>query len=514
MSLFGNRLKHVRCRVWNTTEAEFTFPEVSPDNPEQDVLLSRANTGICFSGGGTRSASCSAGQLRGLHALGLLPRIRYLSGVSGGSWAAVPFTYLPDDWNDETFLGMTIDPEDLTEDHLRNLDRNSFIYAVSDSVIIDNFLKNAAQFAGDETFSRALGDIFLNRFGLDSLKRLFGFNALTVDAAVNRNPKAQRSDFYTVRSGRPYLIVGGTILRLQNDPSLPDKVQIEMTPFYTGVFPVHKRAGSRNQNIGGGYIESFAFDSDAPERRPDAKNEVSVRLGASRHRFTLSDVIGTSGAAPAETLDRLNLDWLGFPEFKYWPVVKARGQSLKAREYEFGDGGHLENLGVMPMLLRKVKRIVVFVNTKHSLNGPDDINDSIPPLFGHRFPKNQVFPKERYDPLVEALVAKKTADKTVMHRERYPVQENAFYGIEGDWEVEVLWVYNERVKDWEKRLPQPIRSMIGHGSLGNFPHYKSFFQNPPAFIDLSTKQASLLAHLSCWNVVENENEFRELLGPG
>ena len=251
MSLFGSRLKHVTCRVWNTAEGEFTFPEVSPDNAEQDVLLARHNTGVCLSGGGTRSASCSVGQLRGLHALGLLHRIRYLSCVSGGSWAAVPFAYLPEDWNDETFLGMVIDPGDLSEDHLRNLDRNSFVYAVSDSVIIDDFLKNAARFAGDETYSRALGDIFLNRFGLDSLKRLFGFNASTVDAAVSRTANARRSDFYTVRSRRPYLIVGGTILRLQNDPPRPDKLQIEMTPFYTGVFPVHQGAGSRGQNIGG-----------------------------------------------------------------------------------------------------------------------------------------------------------------------------------------------------------------------------------------------------------------------
>ncbi len=53
--------------------------------------------------------------------------------------------------------------------------------------------------------------------------------------------------------------------------------------------------------------------------------------------------------------------------------------------------------------------------------------------------------------------------------------------------------------------------MIGTGSLGNFPHYKTFFQNPPALIDLSAKQASLLAHLSCWNVLENADEFRDFL---
>ncbi len=511
MSLFGNRLKHVTCRVWSSTGNAFTFPEVSSDNHERQDLLARQNTGVCLSGGGTRSACCSIGQLRGLHALGLLRKTRYLSCVSGGSWAAVPFTYLPGDWNDETLLGMVTAPENLSEDHLKDLDRNSFLYAVADSVIIDDFLKNAARFAGDETYARALGDIFLNRFGLDSLKRFFGFNASTLDSTLARNPDARRSDFYTVRSGRPYLIVGGTILRFSNPVELPDKIQIEMTPMYTGVIPVHTGAGSGGQNIGGGFIESFAFDSDAPEKKPNAKGEVSVRLGASRHRFTLSDVIGTSAAPATETLDRLGLDWVGFPEFKYWPIEKAPAKSLKAREYEFGDGGTLENLGVMPMLLRKVGRMVIFVNTKHRLNGPDDINDSIPPLFGLRFPTNQVFPEDRYVPLVDALMARKATGETVMHRETYPVRDNAHYGVEGGWEVDVLWVYNERVSAWEQKLPQSIRSMIGTGSLGNFPHYKTFFQNPPAIIDLSAKQASLLAHLSCWNVLENADEFRDFL---
>ena len=34
MSLFGNRLKHVTCRVWESSGNAFTFPEVSADNPE------------------------------------------------------------------------------------------------------------------------------------------------------------------------------------------------------------------------------------------------------------------------------------------------------------------------------------------------------------------------------------------------------------------------------------------------------------------------------------------------
>ena len=79
--------------------------------PEKECLdkLGKGSIGIAFSGGGSRSASCTLGQLRGLHALGLIKRTRYFSSVSGSSWALTPFLYgkmdrdyflgsYPEDW--------------------------------------------------------------------------------------------------------------------------------------------------------------------------------------------------------------------------------------------------------------------------------------------------------------------------------------------------------------------------------------------------------------------------------
>ena len=91
--------------------------------------------------------------------------------------------------------------------------------------------------------------------------------------------------------------------------------------------------------------------------------------------------------------------------------------------------------------------------------------------------------------------------------DKFPILQNEHYGIDGGWEADILWVYNERVDEWEEKLPPEIRKSIGHGSLGNFPHYRTFFQNPPAVIDLSQKQVNLLSDLSCWNIVGNSNTF-------
>lgn len=513
MSIFGGRLKHVSSKVWDATDPDFDFPELTDSELKIPELKRRANVGVAFSGGGTRSASATLGQLRGLAELGLLKSVRYLSCVSGGSWACVPFSYLPEEWPDESFLGQHINPEDISVDSIRKTDHTSFADRVANSVVVDDFLRNAAKFAGDETYGRAIGDVFLDQFGINSSRRFFTHSSKSVNSILRRNPKMEKTDFYKMRSNRPFVIVGSTLLRLENKDPKPRLIQFETTPLYVGSRVRHFRAGSGNRHIGGGYIEPFAFDSDEPDDPPNAKKVVRVRLGLKRHRYTLPDVIGTSGAAPAEILARIGLDMVGFPEFRHWPVDKPHDSS--AKEYSFGDGGHLENLGIMPLLMRGVERIVVFVNTKTRLKGGQkgEINDSIPPLFGQTpgFTINHVFPKSRYERLINSLKAAKESGETVMFKDTYRIRKAKHYGIKGGWDVEVLWVYNERVKTWEDKLRPEIRETIGSGSLGSFPHYKTFFQNPPAIIDLSAKQVNLLAHLSCWNVMSNSETFKHML---
>ncbi|MCP4575380.1 MAG: hypothetical protein GY846_03725, partial [Deltaproteobacteria bacterium] len=215
----------------------------------------------------------------------------------------------------------------------------------------------------------------------------------------------------------------------------PRRIHFETTPLYAGTKKLHEKAGSKERDIGGGYIESFGFDSDEPEE-VSSDLVATVRLGASRHRYTLSDVIGTSGAAPAEVLAKIGLDWVGFPEFRYWSP--ARWDDRSAREYEFGDGGILENLGLMPLLMRKVKKIILFVNTKAKLIGSEkgQINDSIPPLFGQTpgFKDNHVFPQDTYETLVQGLLEAKAEGRTVMFKGTFPILDNEFYDIKGGWE--------------------------------------------------------------------------------
>ena len=518
-AFFKNRLKYVKCKIWETENLK--FPELDDPDLQVDDLAAKPNVGIAFSGGGTRSASATLGQLRALDKLDLLKNVRYISSVSGGSWACVPYTYLPADSDDKIFLGNLMEPSEITLGSLKQTNKGSYAHTVANSVIVDDFFKNVSRFAGDESWSRAIGDVFLNDFDIHSLKRFFSLDQKSVSEILNHNPHMCKDDFYKVHPGRPYLIVGSTLLRVDNDDPAKQKIHFETTPLYAGARVFHEGIGSGGRDIGGGYIEPFGFDSDEPED-PAQNGVVKVRLGAKRHRYTLSDVAGTSGSAPSEFLSRHNLSFLGFPEFRHWPVVDPRRKS--AKEYDFGDGGLLENLGIMPLLMRKVAKIVVFVNTNDALEFEADnvtnINDSIPPLFNKPnskdkdedefFSLNAVFDESKYDDLVNGLRLAQDADQTVMFKDTYGVKANSHYGIEGGWEVEVLWVYNERVKEWEKELPAEVKNRIGN-ELSNSPHYKTVFQNKPKVIDLKPEEVNLLAHLSSWNITYNEATFQEML---
>ena len=99
----------VNVRTW-VLDANNGVPELTDDELAVPGLRDRPSFGVAFSGGGTRSAAASLGQLRALHELGWLRRARHVTSNSGGSWAIMPYIYLPLAIDQEQFLGDYIPP--------------------------------------------------------------------------------------------------------------------------------------------------------------------------------------------------------------------------------------------------------------------------------------------------------------------------------------------------------------------------------------------------------------------
>ena len=429
--------------------------------------------------------------------------------MSGGAWCAVPFTFLRRHVEDEDFLGNVILPERLDAVELSRVSPRAYLHTVTHAVVVDNAIAQLAKIGLrfgelDELYSRAISATFLRPFGLEDPYRPFAYDDGQLCDILARNPNLTEDDFHAVEKSRPFLIATGALLREGHNDLV-----YEMTPWYVGVGKLYPQAGAGGRDIGGGYVESLAGDSDSPDECLAGGNLVTVRVGKRDHRFSLSDVIGTSGAAPAELLDSMGIDFVGFPEFKHWPLTRIG--NTKAKEYEIGDGGNIENLGVIPLLRRRVGRIIVFVNTKRKLT-PFQINSAVEALFtaGH---VNHVFAEEGLGELQSALLSRLSARKSAIHQATHKVVSNTHHGVEAG-DVEVLWVYNQLYAEWCNRLPPGIRDAIGRDKLERFPHFRTFFENEPKAIDLEAVQANLLAHMSCGVLLDDAKCFTEFVSRG
>lgn len=600
--------------------------------PEQGLseLRSKKNVGVCFSGGGTRSASCSLGQMRALYELRLggeklIDKVRYISCISGGSWFAVPYTYLPDSVRDTTFLGTSLEPEQCTLTNLRRMSRqqNSYAYAVSESQMVKKILANYADsrlksITGtdwgeiDEAYSEAVGQVFLKPFGLGEgigkLPRFFTWRDGRLDTILGRNKHLKKSDFYRVeKDSRPYLIAGITLLAPRKEAARagalrsmvipapvkshlekmlevwPDMVPFEGTPIYVGT-SVTEKVGVAGKRVGGGFIEPLAFDTHAPLKAPGKDLIAKSRVGAIHHRFTLADLMGTCGAAPAIGTYFANRGSSSrsitgiFPRFRHWPV-KEKGVVLED-DYNFGDGGYVDSYGIVPLLRRKVKNIICFINTATPLLGQPGhkefrIDAYLPWLFGAKkyvkgfipnimlHDKGTVFQDDRRNSnfleTVNGLIERRDVssdpdasavldhegrgDRAVFYRGTYRVVTNSYLGVEGGWDVNVLWFYNSRRKQaWESRLPANVQRRIERdpdntlaeslglaksGEFARFPYYRTFLENGltlswdgdqswgkkldiPEPVDLTKDQVSMLANLSTWAVKDASAEVMRM----
>ncbi len=495
-------------------------------------------TGIALSGGGSRALSCALGQLRGLQALGVLSQVKFISAVSGGAWASSLYTFLPGSITDDDFLGTAVlNPGDLTWDDYGNiataLDRftTNNMGHVPTRVGITEFLEKAIALTAegvpeDELWIRAVGELIFTPYGLYDKHnpKYFSYSERWVKEMIQRyNPSLTPDRFYLPRPGRPYLIVNFNIIpQYGKYPLIP----MESTPMVTGVLHQYPNAGQDNRDIGGGYIDSFGFDSSYHE----AINDTRVKVDVPPSVYSVHTMAGLSSAAFAEELQTKHLPPVIkdiIPRKNYWPVMNLNTSSYN---YHYADGGNLENTGVVGLLRRGLTNIIAFLNDATKLEMDLDNNEVIvapelPPLFGYQ-PKTKkdgkwlpyekftaplqdssyavmqhlkVFNYDDFWPMVNGLWGGFESNGTAMYlQEGLEVVDQPQMGVKGYTTNKILWMYNNKVNEWHDALNTEVKAGMDLDPIAyaDFPHYNTVTQ-----LHLSTRQVNLLAHLSCWNVI-------------
>jgi hypothetical protein len=540
----------------NCVEARFW--EVSPtfwndtapgDTPEHDQLvkLRSVDLGIAFSGGGTRSASATVGQLRGLEQNGWLRQVRYMTAVSGGSWAAVPYTYAPRSISPAELFGapLALDPktiETVTSGLLAERIVNSGLAHVGvveapsflpdtirgrDLVQTRRYLQLARSGIRkirkrdvpepnrqNKTYAHMLGQIFLRGVVDDWNRKQYAWDDRS---AVDMSTSGRAlGDFITMDAAdRPFLIVGGTLVK-PNGLDYPRLIPVEYTPLYTGV---RQQFGQ----IGGTYLSPWAYDRLVVA--PRSSTHMLVGPGPGTRPFTLADVIASSGAAPQLTLmlgdkvperfrPALRQASLAFPAFNNLAVRAGMPNPVSA-ELAHGDGGFTDNLGIMPLLVRQVKNVIVFVNSSSEYRENEQLQSYFMPLAlrdgnGDKT-MNPVFEKDKYLQVLAGFDASTTARGGAIFCERnWTVQRNELYNIRGYTGLNICFVYNYLGEEWRDGLPAEIKAWLKPPNpkklskqakdLQHFPYYKTFGENRTKVIKLKPLQVNLLADLAAWSI--------------
>jgi len=133
--------------------------------------------------------------------------------------------------------------------------------------------------------------------------------------------------------------------------------------------------------------------------------------------------------------------------------------------------------------------------------------------YGH----NQVFLSSDLVLLGNRLQVLKDAGKAAVVRQTFRVQPNSWWGIKGNYDVDLTLVYNAQCKEFESLLPKETSNELRReygGKFENFPHYKTTSQNDAlssGLVGLTASQVNLLAAQGEYTIRQNEAIFKEVL---
>ena len=522
--------------------------------PENLILQSKPDIGICFSGGGSRSFSSTLGYLQGLVELNLMNNVKYISSTSGGAWAITAYIYHDPNVIGplDAFFGHALQPEDQSLISALRMPKSSARGYPVRSNLLTLVPKLIPSFStASEAWVAAIHQTFLQPAGIN-LTAIPAWSAAQVKETRARNP-GQKFEFMLPCGGlkdcfhRPFPILNSAQLgplECTHFELLAKKyVMMEMTPMYIG-FPTRQVLNySRCQPLAlGGFLEPIGFGSNTNESFCGLLSCPGKQITVSRPRypFALSNYTSAASWAHGGILkDIPSWDFMENATLSFGYLNSATGGVR--RDLQFGDGGNLENQGLLALLRRKVRRIVMFVNSQTPLRPrieynpfwrpprSGDMDSSFAALFGFKpiLPKLgfdsshiQVFSRSSLAHVVDKLQRAQLKGNGCVASVNLTTLANVWWGILPGQDVRLTIVYLGRAYNWEKLLPEKVAELVApfrsttrpadlpaNGTFKSFPHIET------ARLHLTASVANKLTDLAWWVIVKNVETFRRELTP-
>jgi len=535
--------------VTGVTASQPQFPE-----PHDEI-----DTAICLSGGGSRAGSLTIGVFRALENLGLMSSVDAISSVSGSLFVSIPYMFADETMyrNNADFegplWGFPTDPRQLTL-HRLDWDTSPMGTQFSDGYggtwgtvneglrrLLPDLMANRGYVSS--VWRHLMRTQFLHAFGLGSPDCFLARDAEAEAEIKRRNPELADFCFLKPLPGKPKAFVINAALLAPETDTKRDAFSFQIAPDYTGS-PFYANLGSkpakyqtydgsmglRDRVVGGGLIETFAFGGTQP-----ASQAPGLQTVPSPHRpFSLADAMSIATYADfLPSFERMAL-WRGAldftPSYEYWPI----GQGAEpARRFWIGDAGFIEDTGLLTMLQRKARRVALFLfaGPGQQINGTDycgldaqiqagtfdpqtfqpggKIADSLYTIYGYpsddgKWHKshNTVFEQSEMFSVACELQKLKNQGKPQVYKRTQVVKPNPYWGIT-PYSVEILYVYSDKVPEFERLLPKDTQASLQTDMKG-------FPTDLPAGLFLKPRIIQLMAAQSEYMILQNQDLFREL----
>lgn len=374
--------------------------------------------GVALSGGGVRSASFAQGVLQGLHELGFLENVGYLSTVSGGGYTGAWYV-THHEVSDAELLGPA-------SPHLHHLAQYGNYLASGHYT--GSFFDYARNVAVHQTFLPAhlLWNVLLDfdvnvgslrRFYREGIVRAYLYDeALSAGSTLVPETSTPIRWLDPARTGRPFWIANMNLSLIDDDTHHRARIGdvFELTPLRAGSNAV----GYVETPVRSEPYEAWSFGSPVDY---DGADEFLPFLSSSATRWMTPEyataisgaavdskgLAGEANGAVFYALELLNwslgyyvpgwsegwvagdgepLTVLGHYLTTLAPLssfVASHGRTTTAKEFYLSDGGHVENLGLYALVRRGCRLIVVADATQEA--GVNDWADATPDERGALF---------------------------------------------------------------------------------------------------------------------------------
>eukprot|EP00928_Gymnodinium_smaydae_P066963 TRINITY_DN4990_c0_g1_i1.p1 TRINITY_DN4990_c0_g1~~TRINITY_DN4990_c0_g1_i1.p1 ORF type:complete len:615 (-),score=81.49 TRINITY_DN4990_c0_g1_i1:76-1920(-) len=511
-------------------------------NPPELPNGRQIRTAFTFAGGGTRAASASIGIIRALESLNLMPKIDAIIAISGALFTVVPYVFANWTNTEEPIWGNHVDPSQMTLDRIGKVSplgapylkyswvhpKVAFAKAVFGSIarmLYQDLHVDTKEW--NRAWGKLMEDTFLTPWNLSSPFALLASSRAHVDEIKRKNPSLARASFLTPREDRPLLIIG-TVLSGLKGQKHRDAAAFDVSAGFfgspvgidlrdDGLFGAVTDETKIQNYVGGGFIETFAVGGDAPRA-------LGGSLPAPAKPFTLAKAFAI--ATYADFYEYRNF----YPSLKYWPMKKG----AKEATFAFGDGGFVDDTGLMNALRRGVRTVAVTTfpgGGEYDLNadfctlwekiqnkswGQEDLKkwkhsfqmtDALLCIHGYGYDDgtwhkmhNMVFKREDIFKLGCELKTLRDSGKPAVVRMKQKTLANSYWGIKEGEDVDIIYLYLTKVKDFEDKLPAETRAKVSE----KFPldQFTALHQSP---FDIN-----MLDGMMHYNIMENADMYRDL----